>query len=98
MNQQEQIFLKKINIIPVDRSVQFDINASKLWTDINLDTFGTADKHNLYTLTGNVKLARKLTNYVLNKVQVQPHRSRCIVGDKYNKKGFDISQKVGNVQ
>ena len=78
----------KITVIDPNPSKRFNkLKKTKLWSEINIDVFGTSDKYGLYTITGNIKLAKYMHDYMNNVNFVyQAHRPRCFVGIKYDDK------------
>ena len=75
----------KITVIDSNPSKRFSkLKKTKLWSEINIDVFGTADKYGMYTVTGNIKLAKYMHDYIHNVNFVyHAHRPRCFVGIKY---------------
>lgn len=77
----------KITVIDSNPSKRFTkLKKTKLWSDINVNVFGTSDRCGMYTVTGNIKLAKYMHDYMNNVNFIyQAHRPRCFVGIKYDK-------------
>ncbi|AYV78479.1 MAG: hypothetical protein Edafosvirus14_26 [Edafosvirus sp.] len=77
--------LKQMTIIDDDPSERFKKLNGKMWSLLNINTFGTADKHKITLVTGNVKAASFISNEFDPEPDMIVHRSRCFVGDKLKK-------------
>jgi len=80
--------LKKIHTIsnnPSELFVELG-KKSKIWSDLNVDIFGTSDQYGIYTVTGNLSIGNYLRDHdYLPNFDYTIHRPRCFVGDRYYK-------------
>lgn len=74
-------FTNKVTVIPDDPGDKFKNLTGKIWTDINKNVFGTADKHKLILLTGNLRCVNFVKNEMECAIEIVLHKSRCFVGD-----------------
>lgn len=76
--------LKKIKVIKDDPSQRFNEFGGRVWTILNKNIFGTADKLNITVVSGNINVINFINNNDID-IKFIAHRSRCFVGKKYEK-------------
>lgn len=78
-------FLKNTLIIEDDPHEIFKNFQGKNWNSFNKNIFGTAYKHDMIIVTGNINILNALINEFKLDVKYIAHRSRCFIGKKYEK-------------
>lgn len=77
--------IHKIKSNPSERFKKLMITNPKTWSELNVDIFGTADRYNITTLSGNIKLCKFIHNNLDVDFEYHAHRPRCFVGSKFEK-------------
>jgi len=69
--------------------------SKKIWSDVNIDIFGTADRYGIHTISGNVKLCKYMWYNMKDlNFTFDAHRPRCFVGQRYEVN--DKSEKLNS--
>lgn len=81
INKLKELF-NKIVVIEDDPSDIFDDIDVKMFNDVNISVFGTAYKHNITVISGNVNIISYIRNEMDIPLKYIAHRPRCFVGKK----------------
>lgn len=77
--------IHKIKSNPSERFKKLTISKSKIWSELNIDIFGTADRYNIMTLSGNIKLCKFIHHNININFECHAHRPRCFAGSRFEK-------------
>lgn len=73
----------RLTIVNDDPSERFLELKNKMWSDDNINTFGTADKYGWTIVSGNIRAVTFVIKTKNFDLKYLAHRSRRIIGEKY---------------